>query len=236
MPKKLSLPSNEILLYILSAATAVTVAWALIYIDGGQDDLTGRGLVILRGLLLGTVSGFATAIVSHRLQRVKAKEAKRWALGSLAGMLFAELVVVSFATYSTMNPALQVLWWPLRALIAVSAGAFIPAVSIGIASVSGSLQADDYVAPLAQAPVPIVQAPVPIAQAPVPVAKADPPAFSDENLIAQYIVDPFASNAKLAQIFGRSAQAVSARRIVLEQQGRIVKTGKEIKVSSPVAA
>lgn len=241
MSKKIALPENEILLYILSAATAVTVAWALIYIDGGQTDIIGQGLVVVRGLLLGVASGFATAIVSHRAQRVKAKEAKQWAVGSLAAMLAAELVVVSFVTYATMNPAMLVMWWPLRALISFAAGAFIPAVSIGIASVSGGLQAETQssaeVSQPTEKPAKAQKAEHVIAQIlepepqPVPVVtQVVSPAFSDENLIAQYILNPVATNAALAKVFGVSAQAVSQRRITLEQHGRIRKVEKEVRV------
>lgn len=232
MSKKFSLPSNEILLYVLSAATAVTLAWALIYIDGGQTDPVGQALVLVRGGLVGFVSGLATAIVSNRAQRVKAQGPKRWASYSLAGMLGAELVVVSFVTYATMNPAMSFLWWPFRALVALCAGALIPVVSVGLASTSGALQAEAQDEQgLAQPSQSGTQGETPVAKAPKKVAKVTPPAFTDENLIAQYLADPIATDAKLAKVFEKSHTAIGNLRKSLMAQGRIRKDGKEIKVT-----
>jgi hypothetical protein len=255
MPKKITLPQNEVLLYILSAATAATLIWALIYIDGGQSDFFGKAFVIVRGVLLGIASGFATAVVSQRAQRVKAKEAKQWAIGGLAAMLIAELTIVTAVTYSTMNPAMLGLAWPIRLLISFAAGAFIPAVSIGIASTSGALQADEQpVAQVAQevkptkkaakdaaqvaqadaaqpehvaqvAPV-VAQVVAPVAQ----VAQEQKPELTDENLIAQWLANPIATDEELAQVFGKSRQAIGNRRNALAKQGRIRKDGKAVRV------
>lgn len=231
MTKKIVLPSNEILLYVLSAATAVTLAWALIYIDGGQTDPAGQALVLVRGGLVGFVSGLATAIVSNRAQRVKAQGPKQWASYSLAGMLGAELVVVSFVTYATMNPAMAFLWWPFRALVALCAGALIPVIAVGLASTSGALQAEAQAEQaVAQGVQPGAQGETAPAKQSKKVAKTEPPAFTDENLIAQYILNPISTNAALAKVFEVSPQAVSSRRLALEKQHRISKVGNEIKV------
>jgi hypothetical protein len=210
--KKTSLPSNEILLYVLSAATAVTVAWALIYIDGGQADALGRALVFLRGSLVGGVGGLATAIVANRAQRVTAKAPKQWALYSLGGMLVVELVIVSFVTYSTLNPAMLFLWWPLRALISLSAGAFIPAIAIGLASTSGALQAETQVP---------AQGEQPDAKPSKKISQASTPAFTDENLIAQYGKNGKATDEALAKIFRKSHQAVGNRKRNLMKTGTL---------------
>jgi hypothetical protein len=231
MPKKITLPQNEILLYILSAATAVTLAWALIYIDGGQDDLLGRLFVIARGILLGIASGFATAVVAQKTQRIKAKEAKQWAIWSLVAMLAAELVIVSAVTYATMNPAMSAVWWPVRVGISLAAGAFIPAVAIGIASTSGALQADEQpaaqVAPVENHPKRTVEQ---VAQPAAPVAQVAKPELNDENLIAHWLRNPTATNEALAQVFGVSHTTIGNRRKAMIESGRIRKVGKEIKV------
>jgi hypothetical protein len=232
--KKTTLPSNEILLYVLAAATAVTLTWALIYIDGGQADPWVKVLVFIRGGLVGFVSGLATAIVSSRAMRVMSKGPKVWAIYSLAGMLGVELVIVSAVTYSTMTPEMTFcgdFCWPLRALIALCAGAFIPLVAVGLTATSGALQAETQPErPVAQVEKQKKKTAEQVAQPAAPVAQVAKPELNDENLIAHWLRNPTATNEALAQVFGVSHTTIGNRRKAMIESGRIRKVGKEIKV------
>lgn len=61
------------------------------------------------------------------------------------------------------------------------------------------------------------------------VAQDAPLPFTDDNLLAQYIVDPCATDEQIAQIFAVSRQAVGNRRNKLLKSGAIYRNGKEIK-------
>jgi hypothetical protein len=69
-----------------------------------------------------------------------------------------------------------------------------------------------------------------VAPQPAPqVAKPAPPAFTRDNLLAQYLANPYATLAHLAQVFGKSHTAVGDLRNKMIAEHIIWADGKEIK-------
>lgn len=105
----------------------------------------------------------------------------------------------------------------------------IPDVSVfltGFVAGKGLVKRDD---PIVQSAASVSQDSIPVAKPTKKPAKQEPIAFNDENLIAQYILDPFATNETLAKVFNITPQGVSGRKTKLIEEGKLTRDGKAIK-------
>jgi hypothetical protein len=232
MPKTFTMPrfrlTAEAILYTIAAANAVRIGWAYAYADAGGNLFSAPGLA---GGLLGLTLSVGTAFVAGKIPGLKAKIRIRLTWSALALILVLEPVILAPLTVTDMPLALKTtlpgVWgWGWAVIMALLPSLMIAAISFA----NGAMVEGTVAQVVTERPAPVakpVETPEVVAEKPAQVAQA---AFTAENLIAQYLIDPLATDARLAQVFGKSHTAVGNLRKSLIEQGRIAKVGKEVKV------
>lgn len=141
---KIKLPSNEIILYALALAGALTFVYVFLVMDGADISSAIGVLLTLRGVVLGGAAGLAMAKISHVLPRMgsKPKQEKYLQFAFVAFLVVAPMII-SPVTYAKMSSDMMALPWLVRLMVSIAAGVFVDALTAGVAFASGKLEADD---------------------------------------------------------------------------------------------
>jgi MFS family permease len=197
------------------------------FTNAGYTLFSWRGVV--GGLFLGALVSVAVAYAASQYSPSWPKERRLMSIVSLVLLMTFSPVVVGTAAFLELSEIAltKLTGW---AIVLSAAWGILPDYAVALCGFTAGRswsKAETTTATTTTETAQVAATGEKKKGKPGKVAKRD---FTDDEMIAQYTIDPCATDAQLAQVFGKSHTAIGNRRKSMIDKGLIEKVGKEIKV------